>query len=142
MDAKEEKRLLRSELRKRRIRLDREYCRMADQSIFRQVTALPEYIESPVIFCYVNTEGEIDTRPLILDALRRGKQVGVPLCTGKGRMEVRRVWSLESLRPGSFGIPEPAAAAPRIEPEQGGLAPLPRPPGPEAWERRGDGGGY
>ena len=42
MDAKEEKRLLRSELRKRRIRLDRGYCRMADQSIFRQVTALPE----------------------------------------------------------------------------------------------------
>mgnify|MGYP005802616255 CR=1 FL=1 len=75
MDAKEEKRLLRSELRKRRIRLDREYCRMADQSIFRQVTALPEYIESPVRFCYVNSAGAIATRPRLLDAVRRGKQV-------------------------------------------------------------------
>lgn len=142
MDAKEEKRLLRSELRKRRIRLDREYCRMADQSIFRQVTALPEYIESPVIFCYVNTEGEIDTRPLILDALRRGKQVGVPLCTGKGRMEVRRVWSLESLRPGSFGILEPEAEAPRIEPEQVGLALIPCLSCTEDGRRLGYGGGY
>lgn len=39
-------------------------------------------------------ENEVDTWPLIALALDQGKTVGVPLCIGKGIMEVRQIKTL------------------------------------------------
>ncbi len=142
MDAKEEKKILRKKMKEKALGLGGEYCRYADQAIFRQVTSLPEYIESHVVFCYVGTEGEIDTRPLLLDAIKRGKQVCVPLCTGRGIMEARQIENLDSLRPGKFGILEPGREAPLVEPGQIELALIPCLSCTAQGKRLGYGGGY
>ena len=142
MDAKEEKKILRKGLKERAAGLDGGYCRQADGAIFRQVISLPEYIESQVLFCYVGMEGEIDTRPVILDALERGKQVCVPLCTARGVMEARRIFGLGELKRGSFGILEPEPDAPFVSPEKIGLALIPCLSCTRDGRRLGYGGGY
>ena len=142
MDAKEEKKRLRGQLKERAAGLDGEYCRQADEAIFRQAVSLPEYIGSQVLFCYVGMEGEIDTRPLLLDALERGKQVCVPLCTAKGVMEARRIFGLGELERGSFGILEPGLDAPLVSPEKIGLALIPCLSCTRDGRRLGYGGGY
>ena len=51
------------------------------------------------------------------DALLRGKARALPLCTGPGRMQARRVTDLSRLRPGRYGIPEPGPDCPELAPE-------------------------
>ena len=65
--------------------------RKADQSIFEQVKELKEFQEAKTIFCYASMKNEVDTWQLIALALKQGKNVGVPLCIGKGIMEVRQI---------------------------------------------------
>ena len=74
--------------------LDKQYIKEADQSIFDQIKELKEYKEAETIFCYASMENEVDTWPLIALALDQGKTVGVPLCIGKGIMEVRQIKTL------------------------------------------------
>ena len=60
--------------------LEKEYCAGADLSIRTYILSSPEYAAAKTIFCYVGTSREIDTMPMILQALAEGKRIGVPLC--------------------------------------------------------------
>ena len=71
-------------------KLDKNYIEKADQSIFEQVKELKEFQEAKTIFCYASMKNEVDTWQLIALALKQGKNVGVPLCIGKGIMEPSR----------------------------------------------------
>lgn len=98
--------------------LGQEYCKSADKSIRDQVVSMPEYQRAGTIFCFVGRQDEINTMPLILDALFQGKRVGVPKCVAEGIMEVRRITGKEDLEPGSYGILEPKKGTGLIGPEE------------------------
>lgn len=78
-----------------------------DRAIFEAVSALPLYQRAERILFYVSTPQEADTRKLLAAALGEKREVFVPLCLPEGGMEFYRIYSMEDLRPGHFGILEP-----------------------------------
>lgn len=142
MDILENKRGIRTAVKAKIQELDREYCCKADQAIFEYITGMPEYKQAKTIFCFVGTEGEINTMPVIEEAMANGKCVGAPVCTGPGLMEARRIRRTEDLMPGSFGLLEPGADAALILPEEIDLAVVPCLSCSHDGRRLGYGGGY
>ena len=74
------------------------------------VVACPSYAAAHAIHCYLPMRSEVDTRPLIADALARGTRVAVPIVV-PGAAELTHAW-LEShaaaaLTPGAFGTFNP-----------------------------------
>lgn len=142
MDWAEKKSDLRKAVKAAALELDEEYRRMADQKIITFVTGLEEYRQARTIFCFVGRPEEIDTMPVIKDALRSGKRVGAPACVGKGIMEARRVNGPESLAPGAYGILEPGPGQELVLPGEIDFAVIPCLSCSHGGERLGYGGGY
>ncbi|MBR2730937.1 MAG: 5-formyltetrahydrofolate cyclo-ligase, partial [Clostridia bacterium] len=85
--------------------------RAAVQSaICARLTASDVYRGADVILSYVAIRSEVETRGIILHALAHNKTVAVPLCVGD-QMQFYCIPSLDVLRPGRFGVPEPDPAA-------------------------------
>lgn len=122
--------------------LPESYCREADEAICRHVVESGLFSRAKTVFCYVGTAREINTRPILLAALAAGKTLAVPLCTGKGIMEARRIRSLEELRPGKYGILEPLSHCPVVEPRKLELILVPCCTGNARGQRLGYGGGF
>ena len=84
--------------------------RRADISESLCIDDLKKYEEFPraeVVFCYVSAHGEIETQGLITELLKE-KEVVVPYCTDSdGNMICSQIKSMEELKDGRFGIPEP-----------------------------------
>ena len=72
MDLEERKKALRQEIKAAAAALDEGYTKEADHEIFSHVAGLPEYEQAGTLFCFVGTSGEIDTAPILEDALRKG----------------------------------------------------------------------
>ena len=89
------KRALRREIKAAVAALDKGYTKEADLQIFRHVAGLPEYEQAGTLFCFVGTSSEIDTAPILEDALRRGKR-GFPGASPEG------LWKY--VKSGAFGI--------------------------------------
>ena len=106
-------------------KLDKNYIEKADQSIFEQVKELKEFQEAKTIFCYASMKNEVDTWQLIASALKQGKNVGVPLCIGKGIMEVRQIHALDDFEEGAYGIMEPSRRCPILSKEKIDMAVIP-----------------
>lgn len=87
--------------------LSSKYKKDSSSVIVKKLINSDMYKDADVIFAFVGMENEIDTKPFIKIALSEGKKIGVPLCTGKGIMEVREITSLKDLKVGSYGILEP-----------------------------------
>ena len=62
----------------KRAGMPEDYCRMADKRIGERVLAMEIYKQAQVIFTYVGTAKETDTRGIILAALAEGKLVYDP----------------------------------------------------------------
>ena len=84
--------------------------------IAQRIRRLAPYRKAKVLLCYVAIDGEVETRPILAQALADGKRVAVPV-TLKGN---RRLAAVEVQDPekelvlkGLFGIPEPAPIARR-----------------------------
>lgn len=142
MTKREEKKQLRRLLLEQMRALPPAYCRKADEAIYRHVAALPAYQTARTICVYVGMAHEIDTKPLIKRMLAEGKRVGVPLCVGKGVMEMREIGGLDELQPGTWGILEPAPDAPLLQPDEIDLGLIPCVSGNEEGQRLGYGGGF
>lgn len=142
MTKKEEKQRLRSTVRTLEQHLSAQYKQNADEAIASFLLAMPEYRAAGTIFCFVGGKREIDTRPILEDALSSGKTLCVPLCVKDGIMELREIRSLAELAPGSYGILEPAADSPRVDPDTVDFAVLPCLSCDHAGHRLGKGGGY
>lgn len=137
------KQTMRAEVAARLKNLSPTYCREADAAICRCVTQSQPYRQARTVFCYVGTEREIDTMPLLRAILRDGKALAVPLCLPeRGRMEARRITGLGDLVSGRFGILAPKLDCPKIAPEELELAIVPCCTGSAAGRRLGYGGGY
>ena len=108
----QQKAVLRRRLAAREQAMTRRERELSDRAIIYHVTRTEEYRRARTVFAFVGCGREIGTRALLERILSEGKELCVPLCTGPGRMECRRVQDLSVLRPGSYGIPEPPPEAP------------------------------
>ena len=142
MTKKEEKRALRATLRRIAEDLPESYRRKADAAIAAHLLAMPAYQEAETVFCFVGTGWEIDTRPILTQALSDGKRLCVPLCTGPGIMELRQITALDQLTPGAYRLPEPSADAPLVTVDEVDLAILPCMGCNHLGHRLGRGGGF
>lgn len=104
---KEQKKELRTKVKEKISKLSRRETEEPDKKILHQIKSLAEYKNADTIFCYVSTEKEINTIPLLQEILDSGKRLGVPKCTGKGIMDAYEIQNLEQLKIGSYGILEP-----------------------------------
>ena len=118
------------------------YRSRSDAAIAARVLALPEYQAAGTVFCFVGTDWEIDTRPILADALDAGKRLCVPLCTTPGQMELRQITTLDQLVPGAYGILEPSADAPLVDADAVDFAVLPCLSCSHGGHRLGQGGGF
>lgn len=137
-----EKQQLRQTIRRLSAQLSPRYRAAADDAIARCVLSLPEYREAGTVFCFVSAGREIDTRPILERTLSDGKTLCVPLCVGPGIMEMRAIWDLKELVPGSYGILEPPADSPAVSLDQIDLAVIPCVTCSREGRRLGRGGGY
>ena len=142
MTKAEEKQRLRRVIRELERQLSPRYKEESSRAIAAHLLAMPEYQAAGTVFCFVGSEREIDTRPILEDALAAGKRLCVPLCTGPGIMELRQVTALDQLVPGAYGIPEPPAAAPEVDMDEVDFAVLPCVACNHLGQRLGRGGGY
>lgn len=143
MTIAEEKQALRLRVREQERALSARYKEESDAAIAALVRALPDYREARTVFSFFGTKREINTRPILEDALAAGKRLCLPLCTKEpGIMELRVVASLDDLTPGVFGILEPSADCPVLTPDEVDFAVLPCLSCTRAGRRLGQGGGY
>jgi 5-formyltetrahydrofolate cyclo-ligase len=96
------------------------------EAIYKKVISLPSYFYSKTLLCYVSTENEVDTLPLITAALKSGKKVAVPRCVeGEPIIEFYFIRGLNELEYGSYGLLEPPPLKERKYRASGGLCILP-----------------
>ena len=84
--------------------LSPEEKRLIDAAIANKLLRSEWYRAAACVFCYVSTPEEIDTFPILRQALADGRTLCVPLCGTKGEMTARRIRSLEELKSGAYGI--------------------------------------
>ena len=65
MTRQEEKQQLRAIVRRLEAALTPEYKAKSSRTIVRRLLAMPEYQEAQTVFCFVGTERDIDTRPIL-----------------------------------------------------------------------------
>ena len=138
----EEKQALRREVRSAERALDTGYKAAADRAILGHILELPLYRAAARVFCFVSTGNEVDTRPLLADALAAGKTLCVPRCREGGRMDVCRIQSLAELAPGAYGILEPGEGCATVSAADIGFALIPCLSADRRGRRLGRGGGY
>ena len=142
MTRTEEKQQLRRTMRALEAGLSARYKEESSRAIAGHLLAMPEYQEAGTVFCFVGTDREINTYPILEDVLAAGKRLCVPLCIGKGIMELRQVTDLRQLVPGSYGILEPSADSPLVSVDEVDFAVLPCLTCNHLGQRLGRGGGY
>ena len=142
MDLSAEKAALRKEMQQRLAAADLETLAEAGFSIRRRLLASDVYCQAKTVFCYVSFRREVDTLPLLRQILLDGKTLAVPLILGPGRMEARRILSVDALIPGSFGILEPGKDTTVLSPAELDLILVPGLAFDAARYRLGRGAGY
>ncbi|PKL97099.1 MAG: 5-formyltetrahydrofolate cyclo-ligase [Gammaproteobacteria bacterium HGW-Gammaproteobacteria-9] len=83
--------------------------RLAARRLYRQLAQHPLFRRARHIALYLPNDGEIDPRPLLHAAQRRGKATYLPVLNPwpRTRMVFQRIEPGERLRRNRFGIPEP-----------------------------------
>lgn len=122
--------------------LSPDYCQSTDEKICQYLLSLADYQQAQTVFCYVGTAGEINTRPILLDVLKRGKRLVVPKCISQGIMEAYQIKDLDDLQSGKYGILEPKPSCLKILPEMVDLGIIPCLTCGSDGKRIGYGGGY
>jgi len=103
-----EKSVLRRELLALRDAISPEDKRAWDSRINVAIMKDAWFREAKAILAYYPIKSEPDIRPALEEALRQGKRVYLPKCgPGTRGMAFHPIASLEGLKPGAHGIPEP-----------------------------------
>lgn len=110
-DIRPVKNRLRAECKQKRTALsDSEKVQM-DARLTDRFFASRPYRENDMLFCYVSTEIEVDTREILRRAIADGKTVAVPRCVdGTREMDFYILQDMSALESGSFGVLEPNPA--------------------------------
>lgn len=97
MTKQEQKQQLRTIIHGLERQLSPKYKASANQTINQQLLANSEYLAAQVVFCYVSTDQEVDTMPILRHALASGKTLCVPRNTDDGRLTLHHITSLDAL---------------------------------------------
>lgn len=103
---------------RRRVLSDRraypaERIRECSRLIAERVLGSEEYKKADTLLCFVPTEIEVDTRPIIDRAFADGKKVAVPRCfSGRPEMAFYLISGYDDLEAGAYGILEPKESCP------------------------------
>lgn len=109
LDVVEEKALLREGMRKLREKLSDEEVVKKSSAITKRLLQLEEYRKARTVMFYMGINKEVKTEETVKEALGAGKMAVVPVTDlEKGRIVPVRLASLSSLKPGAYGILEPA----------------------------------
>lgn len=100
---------LRRRLRQQRRALGRQAQRQAARGLHRQLAQHPLFRRARHVALYLPNDGEIDPRPLLRAAQRRGKATYLPVLSPwpRSKMVFQRITAGEALRSNRFGIAEP-----------------------------------
>ncbi len=110
-DIRPVKNRLRAECKQKRTALsDFEKVQM-DARLAERFFASRQYRENDMLFCYVSTEIEVDTREILRRAIADGKTVAAPRCVdGTREMDFYILQDMSALESGFFGVLEPNPA--------------------------------
>ena len=99
-----EKRALRKKMLVVRRALSSEERRAFSETIVRRLISHEDVIKARSVFAYASMEDEVQTETLLSQLLATGKQVAVPLITGKRMMEAVLMPSMDALEVGAYHI--------------------------------------
>ncbi|PKK40182.1 5-formyltetrahydrofolate cyclo-ligase [Clostridiaceae bacterium JG1575] len=91
----------------------------ASWTICQHLSTLKSYRKAQTLFCFVSFGDEVNTHPLIRQALKEGKRVFVPYVVPKEKTMIpAEITDFDQdLAPGYFGILEPKAQSLRLQKE-------------------------
>lgn len=112
MEIREQKKYLRKEFLLRRRTLENRLER--DQRILERILHTDWYAQAQSIYTYVSYRAEVDTKKLIQQAWKDGKNVAVPKVCGE-IINFYQIYSMDELEPGIKGILEPMEHCPLRE---------------------------
>ncbi len=103
---------LKNKIREKCKKLRTEMTASQKERLDRKITAkllnMWQYRDAEIVFTYVSTDIEVDTREIIKRALLDGKTVAVPKCVdGTRLMDFYVIKSFSDLESGAFGVLEP-----------------------------------
>lgn len=142
MSINDEKIELRMKIREELQELPQDYIDMSDECIAENVINSEAFKNAERIFAYCSVDREVRTDRIILEALRQGKTVALPVSLVKSRMVFREIKSLDGLVVGRYGIPEPDESCPEILCCEDDLALVPALCCDRYFNRLGNGAGY
>ncbi len=143
-DCKTNKRMLRDQIKEKRLRLSKETIRLCGQCFLKRLERWPVYLQAGTVMIYIAVRGEAETSFIAADVLDRRKKLLVPVCQPEeGRMFAAELHSLDELSSGNFGIPEPDIKSSHLyDPQQIDLIIVPCLACSKEGDRLGYGGGY
>lgn len=97
----------RKEIIKKRRELPVDVRMKLSDMITDRVISMPEYADADVVLIYADYNGEAGTDKLICRALLDGKRVYAPVSNPDLTLDFYRVFAVEEMEPGAFGIREP-----------------------------------
>jgi 5-formyltetrahydrofolate cyclo-ligase len=136
---------LRFELRQQRKQLTAEFCKQTAEKITNKIIQCNFFPTSQNIACYLPSENEVDTWPLIKIILAQKKNCYLPVLAAKNTNELSFVQFTTNteLKPNKYGILEPLVTSQNtIAAQQLDLAILPLVAFNEKFYRMGRGAGY
>lgn len=120
--------------------LDRKHASLAAAN---KVLAWPLYKRAKIVMLFAGVRSEIDTRFLVEESLRLGKQVAMPRCVPENReLLLLKIESWEDLQPSYYGLLEPIAGANSVSAAELELIVVPGVVFSPTGYRIGYGGGY
>ncbi|MAG15961.1 5-formyltetrahydrofolate cyclo-ligase [Candidatus Woesearchaeota archaeon] len=110
IDLVEEKTLLREGMRKMRENMDDEEVKSKSEAATKRLLELQEYVTAKTVMFYMGINKEVQTNAAISNALASKKKVVIPVSDlDKKCIIPSQLESLDAMRLGAYGIPEPSA---------------------------------
>lgn len=126
-----------------RISLDKNDVLSMSEDIFRQFLSIEKIQSSSKFMLYVDFRNEVATRDIISKLLDLGKEVYLPVTLKEEKKLIpKRIFSLDDLISGAYGILEPRIDAPIIDPSLLDVVVVPGSVFDKNGYRTGYGGGY
>lgn len=95
MSVIEEKKALRTFIRKKERTLDPAYKAESSEAICRHLLALDEYKSAKIVFAFAGTEKEIDTSLFMNETIAAGKTLILPRCAAEHAIDLCVVRSMD-----------------------------------------------